>query len=84
MRINIPGLGGRLRRARNETGLSQEAAAEQIDVSCLTIHRWEQTQRGVQTTFGSGLANFTADRSVGSSHWKMGIWALRMSPTAGS
>jgi len=40
MRFNIPGLGGRLRRARNGTGLSQEAIREQIGVSWMTVHRW--------------------------------------------
>ena len=47
MRISIPGLGGRLRRARNETRLSQEAAAERIGVSWMTVHRWERSQRAV-------------------------------------
>ena len=47
MRISIPGLGGRLRRARNETGLSQEKVAEQIGVSWMTVHRWERSQRAV-------------------------------------
>ena len=45
MRISIPGLGGRLRRARNGTGLSQEAVAERIGVSWMTVHRWERSQR---------------------------------------
>lgn len=43
----MPGLGDRLRRARNETGLSQEAASERIDVSWITILRWEHSQRMV-------------------------------------
>jgi transcriptional regulator with XRE-family HTH domain len=47
MRISIPGLGGRLRRARNETGLSQEAVAERVGVSWMTVHRWERSQRAV-------------------------------------
>lgn len=47
MRISIPGLGGRLRRARNGTGLSQEAVAERIGVSWMTVHRWERSQRAV-------------------------------------
>ncbi len=47
MRISIPGLGGRLLRARNETGLSQEAVAERIGVSWMTVHRWERSQRAV-------------------------------------
>ena len=47
MKISIPGLGGRLRRARNGTGLSQEAVAERIGVSWMTVHRWERSQRAV-------------------------------------
>ena len=47
MRISIPGLGGRLRRARNGTGLSQEKVAERIGVSWMTVHRWERAQRAV-------------------------------------
>ncbi|MDA0735157.1 MAG: helix-turn-helix transcriptional regulator [Chloroflexi bacterium] len=47
MRISIPGLGSRLRRARNETGLSQEKVAEKIGVSWMTVHRWERSQRAV-------------------------------------
>ena len=47
MRISIPGLGGRLRRARNGTGLSQEKVAERIGVSWMTVHRWERSQRAV-------------------------------------
>ena len=47
MRISIPGLGGRLRRARNGTGLSQEKVAERIGVSWMTGHRWERSHRAV-------------------------------------
>ena len=47
MRISIPGLGGRLRRARNGTGLSQGKVAERIGVSWMTVHRWERSQRAV-------------------------------------
>ena len=47
MKISIPGLGGRLRRARNNSKLSQEAVAERVGVSWITIHRWEHSQRGV-------------------------------------
>ena len=47
MRISIPGLGGRMRRARHETGLSQEAVAERIGVSWMTVHRWERSQRAI-------------------------------------
>ena len=47
MKISIPGLGGRLRRARNGTGLSQKEVAERIGVSWMTVHRWERSQRGV-------------------------------------
>lgn len=47
MRISLPGLGGRLRRARNATRLSQEAVAEKVGVSWMTVHRWEHSQRAV-------------------------------------
>ena len=50
MKYSIPGLGGRLRRARNETGLSQEKVADRIGVSWMTVHRWERSQRGIQDT----------------------------------
>ena len=45
MKIGIPGLGGRLQRARKETGLSQVAVGERIGVSWMTVHRWEKSQR---------------------------------------
>ena len=47
MRYSIPVLGGRLRRARNGTGLSQEKVAERIGVSWMTVHRWERSQRAI-------------------------------------
>ena len=47
MKIGIPGLGGRLQRARKGTGLSQEAVATKIGVSWMTVHRWEKSQRGI-------------------------------------
>ena len=47
MKISIPGLGGRLRRARNVTGLSQEAVGKRISVSWMTVHRWERSQRSI-------------------------------------
>ncbi len=47
MKHSIPGLGGRLRRARNTTGLSQEKVADQIGVSWMTVHRWERSQRSI-------------------------------------
>ena len=47
MRISIPGLGSRLRRARNNTGLSQEAVAARIGESWMTVHRWERSQRAI-------------------------------------
>ena len=45
MKYSIPGLGGRLRRARNGTGLSQEKVATQLGISWMTVHRWERSQR---------------------------------------
>ena len=47
MKYYIPGLGGRLQRARNATGLSQEKVAERIGVSWMTVHRWERSQRSI-------------------------------------
>jgi transcriptional regulator with XRE-family HTH domain len=47
MKYSIPGLGGRLRIARNTTGLSQEAVATELGISWMTVHRWERSQRGV-------------------------------------
>ena len=47
MRISIPGLGGRLRRAPNRTGLSQGKVAERIGVSWMSVRRWERSQRAV-------------------------------------
>ena len=51
LKYSIPGLGSRLRRARDETGLSQEAVAERIGVSWLTVHRWERSQRMIPDRF---------------------------------
>ncbi len=47
MKISIPGLGGRLQRARRSTGLSQVAVGKRIDVSWMTVHRWERYQRSI-------------------------------------
>ena len=47
MKISLPGLGNRLRRARNETGLSQEKVAREIGVSWMSVHRWERSQRAI-------------------------------------
>ena len=50
MKYSIPGLGGRLRRARNATGLSHEKVAEELGVSWMTVLRWEHSQRGIPDT----------------------------------
>ena len=47
MRIGFPGLGDSLRLARDEAGLSQEAVAEKVGVSWMTVHRWEHGQRTI-------------------------------------
>ncbi len=47
MKYSIPGLAGRLRRARNATGLTQEKVAERIGVSWMTVHRWEWSRRSI-------------------------------------
>ncbi len=46
-RIGLPGLGARLKDARNKAGLTQEVAAESIGVSWMTVHRWEHDQRTI-------------------------------------
>ncbi len=46
-RIGFPGLGDRLRRARDEAALTQEVVAEIIGVSWMTVHRWERGERTV-------------------------------------
>ena len=44
MEIGLPGLGGRLRRARLDIGLSPEDVAEKIGVcTAITVHRWERS-----------------------------------------
>lgn len=40
-KIWIPGQGPRLKQFRNAVGLSQEAVAEVIDCSWMTVLRWE-------------------------------------------
>ena len=47
MKISIPGLGGRLQRARKEAGFNQALAGERIGVSWMTVHRWERSQRAI-------------------------------------
>lgn len=47
MKISIPGLGGRLRRARQDAGLSQVLAGERIGVSWMMVHRWERSERSI-------------------------------------
>jgi transcriptional regulator with XRE-family HTH domain len=47
MRIGFPGMGGRLRRAREQRGLTQEAVAEKVGVSWMTVLRWEHDQRSI-------------------------------------
>ena len=46
-KIGLPGLGARLKDARNKVGLTQEAVAETIGVSWMTVHRWEHEQRTI-------------------------------------
>ncbi len=48
-RIGLPGLGARLKDARNKAGLTQESAAESIGVSWMTVHRWEHVQRTISS-----------------------------------
>ncbi len=57
MKITIPGLGSRLRRARAGAGLSLETVAELIGVSWMTFHRWERSQRAVPDYLLNKLCN---------------------------
>ena len=46
-RIGLPGFGARLKDARHGVSMTQEAVAETIDVSWMTVHRWEHEQRTI-------------------------------------
>ena len=46
-RIGLPGLGARLKDARHGVRMTQEAVAETIGVSWMTVHRWEHEQRTI-------------------------------------
>ena len=43
----MPGLGARLKAARHGVHMAQEAVAEKIGVSWMTVHRWEHEQRTI-------------------------------------
>lgn len=47
MRIGLSGMGGRLRRAREELGWTQEVAADAVGVSGMTVLRWERDQHSI-------------------------------------
>ena len=47
IKIGMPGLGARLRRARTAGGFTQEALAERLEVSWMTVHRWEHDLRPI-------------------------------------
>lgn len=46
-RIGLPGLGSRLKSARNKAKMTQESVARSIGVSWMTVHRWEHDQRTI-------------------------------------
>ena len=46
-RIGLPGLGARLKDARDKAGLTQQEVGESIGVSWMTVHRWEHDQRTI-------------------------------------
>ena len=46
-RIGLPRLGARLKNARHGVRITQEAVAETIGVSWMTVHRWEHEQRTI-------------------------------------
>lgn len=43
--VEVPDLGARIREARIAAGMSQEAMAEYLDKSWMTVHRWEHNKR---------------------------------------
>lgn len=47
-KVAYPGLGERMRKARHQTGLSQEAVALRVGCSWMTIHRQETNSRAVK------------------------------------
>ena len=48
IKVGMPGLGKRLREARRNAGLSQEALAEHLGVSWMSVHRWEHDIRPIR------------------------------------
>ena len=55
MKVGMPGLGERLRGARRAAGLTQEALAERLEVSWMTVHRWEHDTRPIRYQFLTGI-----------------------------
>lgn len=47
MKVGMPGLGARIRDARKAAGYTQDSLAEYLDVSWMSVHRWERDQRPV-------------------------------------
>ena len=58
VKIGFPGLGARLKYARSECGVSQEAVAELLDVSWITVHRWERKQRTISKDHLTRLSEY--------------------------
>ncbi len=48
IRIAYPGLGKKIRAYRKGKGYSQEKLSELLDVSWMTVQRWEHDQRGIK------------------------------------
>ncbi len=48
MKVGMPGLGKRIREARRNARLSQEALAEHLGVSWMSVHRWEHDIRPIK------------------------------------
>ena len=48
IRMAYPGLGKKIKSYRNSKGFSQYKLAEILDVSWMTIHRWEKDLRGIK------------------------------------
>lgn len=48
MLVKMPSLGARIRDARRAAGYSQEALAEQLDVTWKTVNRWERDKSAIR------------------------------------
>lgn len=48
LKLQWPGLGHQTRMLRHSISMSQEQLAQKLGCSWMTVHRWEQDQRGIR------------------------------------